>query len=83
MQKVAGSNPISRFEGKTCKPWVFLSPGARAEWDSAFLLSHGNKRVALIAMRGLLARTAEMIERLASREVDEEDFAAWVEDHIG
>ena len=58
-------------------------------------LPDGNKRVALIAMRELLARngrswirpvredeTAEMIERLASREVSEEDFAAWVEAHI-
>jgi death-on-curing protein len=53
-------------------------------------LPDGNKRVAYLAMREFLARngiewerpgveeTADVIERLAAREVSEEDFADWV-----
>jgi death on curing protein len=53
-------------------------------------LPDGNKRVAYLAMREFLARngvdwqrpgvdeTADMVERLAAREIDEEDFAEWV-----
>jgi death on curing protein len=55
----------------------------------------GNKRVAFLAMLELLARdghawtrpkddeAAEMIERVAAREVTEEDFAVWVAEHAG
>jgi death on curing protein len=57
-------------------------------------LPDGNKRVAYLAMRELLARngyewvrpddgeTAEMIERLAASDVSEEEFAAWVAEHV-
>jgi death-on-curing protein len=57
-------------------------------------LPDGNKRVAYLAMRELLARngyewirpdddkTAEMVERLAASDVSEDDFAAWVADHV-
>lgn len=57
-------------------------------------LIDGNKRVGYIAMRELLARnghewmrpeedeTAEMIERLAARDISEEQFAAWVAEHV-
>jgi death on curing protein len=57
-------------------------------------LPDGNKRVAYLAMRELLARngyewirpdddeTAEMVERLAASDVSEEDFAAWVAEHV-
>jgi death on curing protein len=57
-------------------------------------LPDGNKRVAYMAMRELLARngyqwmrpevdeTAAMIERLAARDISEEEFAAWVAEHI-
>jgi death on curing protein len=57
-------------------------------------LPDGNKRVAHLAMRELLARNghkwmrpeedeaAEMIERLAARDISEEDFAAWVAEHV-
>jgi death-on-curing protein len=53
-------------------------------------LPDGNKRVAYLAMREFLARngidwrrpeveeTAEMIERLAARDISEEAFAEWV-----
>lgn len=53
-------------------------------------LPDGNKRVAYLAMRELLARngidwrrpeveeTADMIERLAARDISEEAFAEWV-----
>ena len=55
----------------------------------------GNKRVAYLAMRELLARNGhawirpeddeavEMIERLAGRDITEEDFAVWVAEHVG
>jgi death on curing protein len=55
----------------------------------------GNKRVAYLAMRELLGRNghawirptddeaARMIERVAARDLTEEDFAAWVADHSG
>ena len=57
-------------------------------------LPDGNKRVAYLAMRELLARngyewirpdddeTAEMVERLAASDVSEEAFAAWVAEHV-
>lgn len=57
-------------------------------------LPDGNKRVAYLAMREFLARngidwrrpevekTAEMIERLAARDISEEDFAEWVAEGI-
>lgn len=57
-------------------------------------LPDGNKRVAYLAMRELLARnghrwirppddeTAEMIERLAAGDLSEEAFAAWVAEHV-
>jgi death on curing protein len=57
-------------------------------------LPDGNKRVAYLAMRELLARngyewirpdddeTAEMVERLAACDVSEEAFAAWVAEHV-
>ena len=57
-------------------------------------LPDGNKRVAYEAMRELLARNGfawmrpdvddavEKIEHLAAREVSEEDFAAWVAEHV-
>lgn len=53
-------------------------------------LPDGNKRVAYLAMREFLARndvewerpgvdeTSEVVERLAAREISEEDFADWV-----
>jgi len=57
-------------------------------------LPDGNKRVAYLAMRELLARngyewirpedaeTARMVERLAPSDVSEEAFAAWVAEHV-
>ena len=57
-------------------------------------LIDGNKRVAYIAMRELLVRNghewirpdddeaAEMVERLAARDISEEQFAAWVTEHV-
>jgi death on curing protein len=57
-------------------------------------LPDGNKRVAYLAMRELLARngiawmrpdeddTVDKIERLAAREISEEEFAAWVAEHV-
>jgi death on curing protein len=57
-------------------------------------LIDGNKRVAYLAMREFLARNShqwirpdeddavEMIERLAAGEISEEDFAAWVAEHL-
>jgi death on curing protein len=57
-------------------------------------LPDGNKRVAYLAMRELLARnghqwmapeaddTVTMIEGLAARNISEEDFAAWLADHV-
>ncbi|MEK6273428.1 MAG: Fic family protein [Actinomycetota bacterium] len=59
-------------------------------------LPDGNKRVAYLAMRELLARSdlvweppkggddevAEMIERLAARAVGEEEFVLWVQTHV-
>ena len=58
--------------------------------------SSTSRRVAYLAMRELLRRNghswirpedddevAEMIERLAARDISEEDFAAWVAEHVG
>jgi death-on-curing protein len=54
----------------------------------------GNKRIGFIAMRDLLARnghrwirpeeddTVRKIEALAAGEISEEDFAAWVAEHV-
>lgn len=54
----------------------------------------GNKRIAHVAMRDFLARhdyewirptddeAEEMINRLAAREMTEDDFVAWVRDHV-
>lgn len=56
-------------------------------------LPDGNKRIAYICMREFIARNglewrrppddeaAEMVERLASREISEGDFATWVGCH--
>ena len=58
-------------------------------------LPDGNKRTAYLAMLELLGRNghawiqpeddeaAEMIERVAARAVTEEEFAAWVAEHVG
>ncbi len=59
-------------------------------------LPDGNKRVAYLCMIELIRRNgrewrpvapnrerAEMVERLAAREVDEQAFAAWLERQIG
>lgn len=57
-------------------------------------LPDGNKRIAYICMREFIARNdlhwhrppddeaAEMVERLASREISEQDFVAWTTRHI-
>lgn len=57
-------------------------------------LPDGNKRIAYICMRELIARnehawlrppddeTAEMVEQLAARAIREEDFATWVARHV-
>lgn len=57
-------------------------------------LPDGNKRVGYIAMRELIARngfewmrpdedeTVTMIERLAGHDISEEDFSAWVAEHV-
>lgn len=57
-------------------------------------LPDGNKRTAYLAMREFVERnghiwttgdqdeTADTIERLAAREIDEEQFAAWVAERI-
>jgi death-on-curing protein len=57
-------------------------------------LPDGNKRVAFICMREFIARNgltwrrppddeaAEMVERLAGREIDEADFAAWLASYV-
>ena len=57
-------------------------------------LPDGNKRIAYICMREFVARNglywhrppddeaAEMVERLASREISEQGFVAWASGHI-
>jgi death-on-curing protein len=57
-------------------------------------LPDGNKRIAYICMREFIARNdlhwqrpsddeaAEMVERLASREISEQEFVAWTARHI-
>lgn len=57
-------------------------------------LPDGNKRIAYICMREFVARNdlhwhrppddeaAEMVERLASREISEQEFVAWTVRHI-
>lgn len=57
-------------------------------------LPDGNKRIAYICMREFMARNelhwkrppndeaAEMVERLASREISEREFVAWTVRHI-
>ena len=57
-------------------------------------LPDGNKRIAYICMREFIARNglgwrrppdveaAEMVERLAGREISEGDFATWVGRHV-
>lgn len=57
-------------------------------------LPDGNKRIAYICMREFIARNglhwqrppddeaAEMVERLASREISEHEFVAWAARHI-
>jgi len=57
-------------------------------------LPDGNKRIAYICMREFIARNdrhwhrppddeaAEMVERLASREISEHEFVAWTVRHI-
>ena len=96
-ERVARSDDLGLAASALAAPFAgfgetefYPEPAAKAAILASRILRYhplpdGNKRVALIAMRELLARedeTAEMIERLASREVSEEDFAAWVEAHI-
>jgi death on curing protein len=78
---------------------LYTEPGVKAAvLCSRIVRNHplpdGNKRVAYLAMRELLARNghewirpdddeaAEMVERLAARDISEEEFAAWATEHV-
>lgn len=83
-------NGVEFYEGLTIKAAVLCSRLVRNH-----PLPDGNKRVAYLSMIELIRRNgwewapvadeherAAMVERLAAREIEEDDFAAWLGDQI-
>lgn len=85
----AGFGDHERYPGLATKAAVLCSRLVRNH-----PLPDGNKRIAYICMRELIARNkhswrrppddeaAEMVEQLAARALSEEDFAIWVARHV-